>query len=130
MAFNKTLSWFRKTSQPEHSGPVLTLLQNNGSLTVGPPMRFNDVNESGNVNRTDKGASLFRFHYINDFYGSCTFKARVVAQRHLPLRLEDDSVALETYEVKKGTLPLLLRISKTFFRRMLGKYSSVGQLGR
>ena len=41
-------------------------------------MRFNDVNECGNVNRTDKGASLFRFHYINDFYGSCTFKARVV----------------------------------------------------
>ena len=93
-------------------------------------MRFNDVNECGNVNRTDKGASLFRFHYINDFYGSCTFKARVVDKRHLPLRLEDDSVALETYEVKKGTLPLLLRISKTFFRRMLGKYSSVGQLGR
>ena len=93
-------------------------------------MRFNDVNESGNVNRTDKGASLFRFHYINDFYGSCTFKAQVVEQKNLPLRLEDDSVSLETYEVKKGTLPLLMRLSKTFFRRRLHKHHSVGRLGR
>ena len=127
MDFNKKLSWFRKTSRAWHPGPVLALLQNSVTL---PPMRFDEVNESGNVNRTDKGASLFRFHYINDFYGSCTFKARVVEQKNLPLRLEDDSISLETYEVKKGTLPLLVRLSKIFFRRMLGKHNSVGRLGR
>ena len=93
-------------------------------------MRFNDVNECGNVNRTDKGASLFRFHYINDFYGSCTFKARVVDKRHLPLRLEDDSVALETYEVKKGNPALLLRISKTFFRKDAGQVQLGGPTGQ
>ncbi len=127
MDFNKKLSWFRKTSRAWHPGPVLDLLQNSVTL---PPMRFDEVNESGQVNRTDKGASLFRFHYINDFYGSCTFKARVVDQKNLPLRLDDDSISLETYEVKKGTLPLLMRQSQTFFRRMLGKRNSVGRLGR
>ena len=127
MDLNKKLSWFRKTSRAWHPGPVLDLLQNSVTL---PPMRFDDVNESGQVKRTDKGSSLFRFHYINDFYGSCTFKARVVEQKNLPLRLKDDSISLETYEVKKGTLPLLMRLSETFFRRMLGKRNSVGRLGR
>jgi hypothetical protein len=128
MAFGRRLNWFRKAGWPWHPGSTLLLVQDSPPWTIDSSMRFKDINESGSVNRTEKGSMLFRFHYVNDFYGSCTFMARVVEPKNLPLKLENDSISLETYQIKRGTLPLLLNISKTFFRRMLGKYTSLSQL--
>ena len=135
MASEKKIGLFKKTDSSLQASPIPHLLVNgpNASNTKTPwrsnaSVRFRNVNESGRVRLHDKNNLLLHFHYVNDFYGSCTFEARIIEQASLPLELQKDSVVLETYEVKRGSLPLLLRIARTFFGRILGKCNSVHQL--
>lgn len=135
MASEKKASWFKKADSPLQTSPIPSLLVNSPNPnTTKPPwrsnpsVRFKNVNESGRIQLHDKNNLLLHFHYINDFYGSCTFEARIIEQASLPLKLQKDSVVLENYEIKRGSLPLLLRIAKTFFGRILGKCNSVHQL--
>ena len=128
MASNKRLSWFRKATEPW--GRTALLAPASQSLPWGTtsPISFKDVNERARIDQSEAGSALFSFRYVNDFYGSCEFVAGVIEQEHLPLRLDEDSISLETCHIKKGNLPILLSISKLFLRRMLGKFSSVSQL--
>lgn len=134
MASEKKLGRFKKANGLLQTSPVPSLLVNgpNASNTKIPwqsnSVRFKNINENGRVRLYDKNNLLLHFHYVNDFYGSCTFEARIIEQASLPLTLRNDSVVLENYEVKRGSLPLLLRIAKTFFGRILGKCNSVHQL--
>ena len=135
MASEKKVGWFKKADSPLQTSPIPSLLVNGPNPnTTKPPwrsnpsVRFKNVNESGRVKLHDKNNLLLHFHYVNDFYGSCTFEARIIEQASLPLKLQKDSVLLGNYEIKRGSLPLLLRIAKTFFGRILGKCNSVHQL--
>jgi hypothetical protein len=83
-------------------------------------MRFEAVNESGIVERlTEKGQ--FRFVYESNFYGSCTFVAAVSLCEQKSLVLQEDSLVIEDYEVKRGEIGSLQKVSLTFFRRILSK---------
>ena len=135
MASEKKAGWFKKTDSPLQTCPIPSLLINSPNPnTTEPPrrsnpsVRFENVNESGRVKLHDKNNLLLHFQYVNDFYGSCTFEAQIIEQASLPLKLQKDSVVLGGYEIKRGSLPLLLRIARTFFGRILGKCNSVHQL--
>ena len=135
MAYKKKLGWFKKANGLLQTSPFPTLLVNgtNASNTTTlwqakPSIRFKNVNESGRIRLHNQNNLLLHFHYVNDFYGSCTFEAQIIEQTSLPLTLQKDSVVLDDYEVKRGSLPLLLQIAKTFFGRVLGKCNSIHQL--
>ncbi len=95
-------------------------------------MRFEDINEKGRIEHIGGERRLFRFEYPNNFYGSCTFTAKIV-ERQNRLNLVANSISLEDHledhEVKKGSLPALLGLAKAFFRAALANYSSLNQLG-
>ena len=83
-------------------------------------MRFDTVNENGTVERlTEQGQ--FRFVYESDFYGSCTFVAAVSLCEQKSLVLQEDSVVMEDYEVKRGEIASLQKVSLTFFRGILSR---------
>lgn len=128
MASNKRLNWFRKTTEPWDNASLLAPASQSSPWGTTSPIRFKNVNERASVDQSEAGSAVFCFRYVNDFYGSCEFVAGVIEQENLPLRLDEDSISLETYHIKKGSLPILLNISKLFLRRMLGKLSSVNQL--
>ena len=92
-------------------------------------MHFEDINESGKIERIAKDRPLFRFEYVNNFYSSCTFTARIVERKGQPLSLDVNSISVETQEIKKGSLRTLLSVAKVFFKAKLVEYSSLEQLG-
>ena len=91
-------------------------------------MRFEDINEKGRIEHIGGERRLFRFEYPNNFYGSCTFTAKIV-ERQNRLNLVANSISLEDHEVKKRSSPALLGLAKAFFRAALVNYSSLNQLG-
>ena len=91
-------------------------------------MGFERINEKGRIERIAQERPLFRFEYTNNFYGSCTFTARLVERKNQPLRLDAKSVSVETHEIKKGGLTRLLSAARVFFRTVLVHYSSLDQL--
>ncbi|MDA2938905.1 hypothetical protein MYX75_11665 [Acidobacteria bacterium AH-259-A15] len=93
-------------------------------------MHLEDVNERASIQRINKESPLFRFEYINNFYGSCQFVAEVVEHKNQALTLDEASLSLENYQIKKGNMQMLLNIAKIFFRRVLGKYMYLAQLER
>ncbi len=92
-------------------------------------MRFAHINEKGRIERIGGERWLFRFEYANNFYGSCTFTAKIV-ERQNRLKLVANSISLEKHEIKKGSLPTLLGLAKAFFKAALVNYSSLNQLRR
>lgn len=91
-------------------------------------MRFQNVNELGEITRVDNHVHLFRFEYTNGFYGSCTFLAEVRAGERGVLALEEESLSVEAYTLKQGTLSILLKLAKLFFKRKLAKYTQLTEL--
>jgi hypothetical protein len=91
---------------------------------------FNDLNESGRVERLSAGSRLFRFEYDNRFYGSCSFVARIGVNKSQFLEWEEESVCLEAHQLNRGQLPGLLNSARAFFTRMLRQYKDVSELDR
>lgn len=91
-------------------------------------MHFEDVNERASIQRIRTESPLFRFEYSSDFYGSCRFVAKVLEGENRPLCLDEDSLSLESYKLKRGTMSGLLNSAKNFFRRVLGKYTYLDEL--
>jgi len=83
-------------------------------------MRFETVNERGSAEKLSDNAR-FRFSYGNDFYGSCTFTAKVSLGERKTLTLREKTIVVEEYELRRGNVAALLNISVTFFRRMLSR---------
>ena len=92
------------------------------------PMLFEDIHESGRIERIVGKTVFFRFQYRSTFYGLCTFTAKLVEGTNQPLRLDRYSISLETYELKKGNCSRLVSVAEVFFTAMLVNYSSLNQL--
>lgn len=85
-------------------------------------MRFETINERGSAEELSEDGR-YRFVYGNDFYGSCTFSAKVFLGEQKSLLLRESSIVVEEYELKKGDVRALLGLSITFFKRMLVRQS-------
>lgn len=88
-------------------------------------MEFENLNERGHSERLSDGSALFSFSYENKFYGSCSFVARVVQTRTRGLILDDDSLRVEEYRSRPGSLPALEASARVFFNRVLREFSTV-----
>jgi len=91
-------------------------------------MRFNSVNERGWLQRVEDDQPIFHFKYDNDFYGSCTFHAAIVETEHEVLRLDENTLKVEDYLIKKGSLPILVETAKVFLKVKLTSHTRLKQL--
>jgi hypothetical protein len=106
----------RSQTVPRISAPILHLDQN-GKY----PMRFETVNEKGVVEKlSDNGRH--RLSYASDFYGSCSFTAKILLGEQNSFLLCENSIVLEEYQLRRGDLSALLNVSVTFFKKMFSSY--------
>ena len=91
-------------------------------------MRFNSVNERGWLQRVADDRPVFRFKYDNDFYGSCSFHAAILESEYESLRLDENTLQVEDYQIKKGSLPILVETAKVFLKVKLTNHTRLKQL--
>ena len=87
---------------------------------------FNRTNERGTVRR-QRDNSL-EFTYWNDFYGECSFSARVVRTPEGQTALDRASMEYSRANLKGGNFDGLLRSAETFFARELRRFSHPREL--
>lgn len=93
-------------------------------------MRFNSVNERGWLQRLEDDPPIFQFKYDNDFYGSCSFQATIVESDHEVLRLDEETLKVEDFSIRKGNLPILVQTAKAFLRIKLTSHTRLKQLDK
>ena len=91
-------------------------------------LRFENLNERGWINKGVLDPPLFRFEYTNNFYGSCSFAARITHRANNSLVLDESFITLEGRDIKNGDSAAILGIAKTFFNRALSRCNSLGQM--
>lgn len=91
-------------------------------------MRFNSVNERGWLQRVEDDQPIFRFSYDNEFYGSCSFNAAIVESEHKALRLDENTLKVEDYQIRRGNLPILVETAKVFLKIKLTNHTRLKQL--
>ena len=91
-------------------------------------MRFNSVNERGWLQRVEEDQPVFHFKYDNEFYGTCSFLATIVESSNEALRLDDDTLEVEEYRIRKGSLPILVNTAKVFLKVRLNSHTRLKHL--
>ncbi len=100
-----------------------------GALLKTYPMRntirFETLNERGWIKKEASSPPLFRFEYINNFYGSCSFTAIISPRADNSVVLDESFIILQTHDIKNGDSAAILGIAKTFFNRALSRCNSL-----
>jgi hypothetical protein len=91
-------------------------------------MRFKSVNEQGLLYRVQHKQPVFHFTYENDFYGSCSFLAEIEESDNETLNLDETSLQVEDYQIKNGSLTVLVETAKIFLKGRLKQHSRLRQL--
>ena len=91
-------------------------------------MRFSSVNERGWLQRVEDDPSTFHFKYDNDFYGTCSFQATILESDHEVLRLDEETLKVEDFRIRKGNLPVLVQTAKVFLKIKLTSHTRLKQL--
>lgn len=88
---------------------------------------FDRLNEKGKIERLDRGPR-YSFHYWNQFYGECTFTARVAKDPALGLRLESESMQLDQYQLQRGNRKGIVKSAEAFFQWALHRYMDPAEI--
>ena len=92
-------------------------------------MLFTGTNEKAILVWLNSDLLTFRFAYSNRFYGSCQLVGRLI-QQSSNITLDEDSVAVESTEPRRGEPGALQNLAQVFLRRILAPCRSVDEINR